>query len=48
MQKKQVYQQRVHEKGLERRDFLERYKTRLAEREAAFKMLNIYLSEPNL
>jgi len=29
LRKKQVYQQRVHEKGLERRDFLERIKTRL-------------------
>jgi len=28
LQKKQVYQQRVHEKGLERRDFLERIKAR--------------------
>ncbi len=29
LRKKQVYQQRVYEKGLERRDFLERIKTRL-------------------
>jgi exonuclease SbcC len=39
LQKKQVYQQRVHEKGLERRDFLERLKTRLADSEAAFNKL---------
>ncbi|BBC24706.1 AAA family ATPase [Pseudanabaena sp. ABRG5-3] len=39
LQKKQVYQQRVHEKGLERRDFLERLKTRLADSEAAFHKL---------
>ncbi|MFN5660192.1 MAG: SMC family ATPase, partial [Pseudanabaena sp.] len=39
MQKKQVYQQRVHEKGLERRDFLERLKTRLADTETAFNKL---------
>ncbi|MDX2257252.1 MAG: SMC family ATPase [Pseudanabaenaceae cyanobacterium bins.39] len=39
LQKKQVYQQRVHEKGLERRDFLERLKTRLAECETAFHKL---------
>ncbi len=29
LRKKQVYQQRVHDKGLERRDFLERIKTRI-------------------
>jgi exonuclease SbcC len=39
LQNKQVYQQRVHEKGLERRDFLERLKTRLADSEAAFNKL---------
>ncbi len=39
LQKKQVYQQRVHEKGLERRDFLERLKSRLADSEAAFQKL---------
>lgn len=39
LQKKQVYQQRVHEKGLERRDFLERLKTRLADSETAFNKL---------
>ena len=39
LQNKQVYQQRVHEKGLERRDFLERLKTRLADSEAAFHKL---------
>ncbi len=39
LQKKQVYQQRVHEKGLERRDFLERLKTRLADSEVAFNKL---------
>lgn len=39
LQKKQVYQQRVHEKGLERRDFLERLKIRLADSEAAFNKL---------
>ena len=39
LQKKQVYQQRVHEKGLERRDFLERLKTRLADSETAFHKL---------
>ncbi|MFN6141282.1 MAG: AAA family ATPase [Pseudanabaena sp.] len=39
LQKKQVYQQRVHEKGLERRDFLERLKTRLADTETAFNKL---------
>jgi exonuclease SbcC len=39
LQKKQVYQQRVHEKGLERRDFLERLKTRLADSEATFNKL---------
>ena len=39
LQKKQVYQQRVHEKGLERRDFLERLKTRLVDSEAAFNKL---------
>lgn len=39
LQKKQVYQQRVHEKGLERRDFLERLKMRLADSEAAFQKL---------
>ena len=39
LQKKQIYQQRVHEKGLERRDFLERLKTRLADSEAAFNKL---------
>jgi exonuclease SbcC len=39
LQKKQVYQQRVHEKGLERRDFLERLKTRLADCETAFQKL---------
>lgn len=39
LQKKQIYQQRVHEKGLERRDFLERLKSRLADSEAAFNKL---------
>ncbi|PZU99341.1 MAG: chromosome segregation protein SMC [Pseudanabaena sp.] len=39
LQKKQVYQQRVHEKGLERRDFLERLKSRLADSETAFHKL---------
>ena len=39
LQNKQIYQQRVHEKGLERRDFLERLKTSLADSEAAFNKL---------
>ncbi|MBD2175594.1 SMC family ATPase [Pseudanabaena sp. FACHB-1998] len=50
LQKKQVYQQRVHEKGLERRDFLERLKSRLADSEAAFKKLEAkmrHLTVPN-
>ncbi|CAN1211439.1 SMC family ATPase [Tumidithrix helvetica PCC 7403] len=50
LQKKQVYQQRVHDKGLERRDFLERLKTRLADCEQKFERLHSKMSqlaEPN-
>lgn len=45
LQKKQVYQQRVHEKGLERRDFLERLKVRMQEYEEKIKQTEINLKQ---
>ncbi|MFN3361704.1 MAG: AAA family ATPase, partial [Pseudanabaenaceae cyanobacterium] len=45
LHKKQVYQQRVHEKGLERRDFLERLKVRLQELEEKIKQTTINLQQ---
>jgi DNA repair protein SbcC/Rad50 len=45
LQKKLVYQQRVHDKGLERRDFLERLKTRLADCELKFERLHSKMSQ---
>jgi DNA repair protein SbcC/Rad50 len=40
LQKKEVYRQRVHEKGLERRDFLERLKERALDCEEKFAQID--------
>lgn len=45
LQKKQVYQQRVHEKGLERRDFLERLKVRSLDCEEKFNLVQTKLQQ---
>jgi len=45
LQKKQVYQQRVHDKGLERRDFLERLKERTADCEERFNLAQTKLQQ---
>ncbi len=45
LQKKQIYQQRVHEKGLERRDFLERLKVRMKDCEEKIKQTQVNIEQ---
>ncbi|PLS68702.1 MAG: chromosome segregation protein SMC [Cyanobacteria bacterium M5B4] len=45
LQKKQVYQQRVHEKGLERRDFLERLKVRMNDCEEKLRQTQVNIQQ---
>ena len=45
LQKKQVYQQRVHEKGLERRDFLERLKVRMNDCEEQIRKTEVNIEQ---
>jgi len=48
LQKKQVYQERVHEKGLERRDFLNRLKERQLDCDARLQTHQAKLQQPQL